>query len=228
MSNRGLNPNVPRQESTATSSSLMLSGMRREKEAPVGFDIDNYSTFPGKILGNGGITESNRSPIDAIWRIFEGRCWRDSVGTAKRQLPPDPMNFLRELKRRNVYKVAVAYAVVGWLLIQAASILFPTFERTGWVMKVFVIAIAADFLALVVWAFELTPEGVKRTEEVRRRRENEPVARGFTSSLSLACFRLGCSFWVAIPSGYRRGHPKSIESKTRGRQNPSRCCPSKI
>ena len=57
MSNRGLNSNVPRQESTATSSSLMLSGMRREKEAPVGLDIDNYSTDPGKVPGKGSTKE---------------------------------------------------------------------------------------------------------------------------------------------------------------------------
>ena len=48
-----------------------------------------------------------------------------------------PRNFFAELKRRNVYKVAVAYAVIAWLLIQAASILFPTFDAPGWVMKVF-------------------------------------------------------------------------------------------
>src|SRR6185312_10740086 len=77
-------------------------------------------------------------------------------------------NFFAELKRRNVYKVAVAYAVVAWLLIQAASILFPTFEAPGWVMKVFVALIAAGFpIALALaWAFELTPEGIKRTDEV--------------------------------------------------------------
>ena len=78
------------------------------------------------------------------------------------------MGFFQELKRRNVYKVAVAYAVVAWLLIQAASILFPTFDAPSWVMKVFVALVAAGFpIALVVaWAFELTPEGLKRTEEV--------------------------------------------------------------
>ena len=77
-------------------------------------------------------------------------------------------NFFAELKRRNVYKVAVAYAVVAWLLIQAASILFPTFEAPAWVMKVFVAVVAAGFpLALVLaWAFELTPEGIKRSEDV--------------------------------------------------------------
>jgi len=80
----------------------------------------------------------------------------------------NPKNFFGELKRRNVYKVAVAYAVIAWLLIQAGSILFPTFEAPGWVMKIFVAIIAAGFpIALVIaWAFELTPEGIKRTEDV--------------------------------------------------------------
>jgi TolB-like protein len=78
-------------------------------------------------------------------------------------------SFFAELKRRNVYKVAVAYAVIAWLLIQAASILFPTFEAPTWVMKVFVVIVAAGFpIALVIaWAFEMTPEGMKRTEDVR-------------------------------------------------------------
>jgi len=55
----------------------------------------------------------------------------------------DVSSFFAELKRRNVYKVAVAYAVIAWLLIQAASILFPTFEAPAWVMKVFVVIVAA-------------------------------------------------------------------------------------
>jgi TolB-like protein/Tfp pilus assembly protein PilF len=77
-------------------------------------------------------------------------------------------DFFAELKRRNVYKVAVAYAIVAWLLVQAASILFPTFEAPSWAMKIFVSAVALGFpIALVIaWAFELTPEGLKRTEDV--------------------------------------------------------------
>jgi TolB-like protein/Flp pilus assembly protein TadD len=76
--------------------------------------------------------------------------------------------FFRELKRRNVYKVAVAYAIVSWLLIQAASILFPTFEAPAWVMKVFVAILVLGFpIALIFsWAFEITPEGIKRESEV--------------------------------------------------------------
>ncbi len=79
----------------------------------------------------------------------------------------DPATFLTELKRRKVYRVAVAYAIVAWLLIQAASILFPTFEAPPWVMKVFVTAVILGFpVALILaWAFELTPEGLRRSEE---------------------------------------------------------------
>src|SRR2546423_78536 len=83
----------------------------------------------------------------------------------------DPATFLTELKRRKVYRVAVAYAIVAWLLIQAASILFPTFEAPAWVMKVFVTAVILGFpVALILaWAFDLTPEGLRRSEEVAPR-----------------------------------------------------------
>jgi len=78
----------------------------------------------------------------------------------------NPRNFFTELKRRNVYKIAIGYGVVAWLLLQAASILFPTFEAPPWTMKVFVAVTALGFpIALIIaWAFELTPEGLKRTE----------------------------------------------------------------
>ena len=55
-------------------------------------------------------------------------------------------NFLAELKRRNVYKVAITYAVVAWLLIQVASILLPTFEAPSWVMKALVVLLAFGFV----------------------------------------------------------------------------------
>src|SRR5438094_5016661 len=77
-------------------------------------------------------------------------------------------NFFAELKRRNVYKVAVAYAVISWLLIQAASILLPTFEAPPWVMKVLVVLLGLGFVIAVFisWAFEMTPEGMKRTSDI--------------------------------------------------------------
>ena len=90
----------------------------------------------------------------------------------------DPATFFTELKRRKVYRVAVAYAIVAWLLIQAASILFPTFEAPLWVMKVFVTAVILGFpVALILaWAFELTPEGIRRAEEVAPRESKTPKA----------------------------------------------------
>ncbi len=80
----------------------------------------------------------------------------------------NPKKFFGELKRRNVYKVAAAYAIVAWLLIQGASILFPTFEAPVWMMKVFVALIALGFpISLILsWAFEITPEGIVRADDV--------------------------------------------------------------
>lgn len=80
----------------------------------------------------------------------------------------DPGAFFNELKRRKVYRVAAAYAIVSWLLVQAASILFPTFEAPAWVMKVFVTAVVLGFpVALILaWAFELTPAGIRRADDV--------------------------------------------------------------
>jgi serine/threonine-protein kinase len=75
-------------------------------------------------------------------------------------------NFFSELKRRNVYKVAVAYAVVAWLLMQIASQIFPFFEIPNWVVRLVVLLLIIGFpIALIIaWAFETTPEGIKRTE----------------------------------------------------------------
>ena len=77
-------------------------------------------------------------------------------------------NFFAELKRRNVYKVAVAYAVVGWLLVQVTTQVFPIFEIPNWALRLIVLGIIIGFpIALVLaWAFELTPEGIKHTEDV--------------------------------------------------------------
>src|SRR5436305_2109627 len=76
-------------------------------------------------------------------------------------------NFFSELKRRNVYKVAVAYAVASWLLIQIATQVFPFFEIPNWAVRLVVLLIAGFPVALVFsWAFEITPEGVVRESEV--------------------------------------------------------------
>jgi len=77
-------------------------------------------------------------------------------------------NFFAELKRRNVYKVAIAYAVVGWLVIQISSTVLPTFHAPEWILQTLLVLVALGFpIALIIaWAFELTPDGLKRTEDV--------------------------------------------------------------
>ena len=108
-------------------------------------------------------------------------------------------NFFAELKRRNVYKVAVAYAVVGWLLVQVATQVFPLFEIPTWAIRLVVLLIVIGFpIALVIaWAFELTPEGIKRTEDVDRATEKRGKSHTWIyvvaigAALSIALFLLG-------------------------------------
>jgi TolB-like protein/Flp pilus assembly protein TadD len=107
-------------------------------------------------------------------------------------------NFLAELKRRNVYKVAIAYGVVAWLLIQIATQVFPFFEIPNWTVRLVVLLIVIGFpIALIIaWAFELTPEGIKRTEDIDLK---QPYSRGGAwiyiavvgAVLSLALFFVG-------------------------------------
>ena len=108
-------------------------------------------------------------------------------------------NFFSELKRRNVYKVAVAYAVVGWLLVQVTTQVFPIFEIPNWALRLIVLAIILGFpIALVIaWAFELTPQGLKRTEDVdvaaqsRRKSYTWIYVVVIGAALSLGLFFLG-------------------------------------
>src|SRR5438876_7105308 len=80
----------------------------------------------------------------------------------------NPKNFFAELKRRNVYKVAIAYAIVAWLLMQVATQVFPFLEIPNWAIRLVIMLIVIGFpISLIIaWAFELTPEGLKRTEDV--------------------------------------------------------------
>lgn len=77
-------------------------------------------------------------------------------------------NFFGELKRRNVYKVAVAYGIVSWLVIQVAAQTFPFLEIPSWCVRLVIVLLLLGFpIAMILaWAYELTPEGIKRTEEV--------------------------------------------------------------
>src|SRR3984893_8771970 len=127
-------------------------------------------------------------------------------------------SFFAELKRRNVYKVAVAYAVVGWVIAQIATQIFPFLEIPNWVVRLVIVLIAIGFpIALVIaWVFEATPEGIKRTEDV------DPVAAARApkkhtwiyvvvvgAALSAALFFLG-----RYTAGNRSGASSELSAKS--------------
>ncbi len=124
----------------------------------------------------------------------------------------NPKNLFAELKRRNVYKVAVAYAVVAWLLIQIATQVFPFFEIPNWTVRLVVLLIAIGFpIALILaWAFELTPEGIKRTKEVE---PNESIARRTGRKLDFLI--IAVLLLVIGVLVYQRLHPqRAMETST--------------
>ena len=92
-------------------------------------------------------------------------------------------NFFVELKQRNVYKVAIAYAVVAWLLMQVASQIFPFFEVPNWAVRLVVLLLITGFpVALILaWAFELTPEGIKRAADVDPSKSIAPKSRNLSA-----------------------------------------------
>src|SRR5438046_4037499 len=110
-----------------------------------------------------------------------------------------PGKFFNELKRRNVYKVAVAYAIVGWLLVQVATQVFPFLEIPNWVVRLVIALVMIGFpIALIIaWAFEATPEGIKRTEDVDLSGERVPKKHAWIyvvvigGAISIALFFLG-------------------------------------
>jgi len=87
-------------------------------------------------------------------------------------------NFFAELKRRKVYRVAVAYAIVSWLLIQIATQVFPFFEIPMWVVRlvVVILVLGLPVALLLSWAFDLTPEGIKRTDDLDEAREHKAAS----------------------------------------------------
>src|SRR5690348_742042 len=128
-------------------------------------------------------------------------------------------NFLSELKRRNVYKVAVAYAVAGWLVAQVATQIFPFLEIPNWVVRLVIVLIAIGFpIALIIaWAFEATPEGIKRTKVADAKHEQ---SNGKTwiyvavigAAISVGLFFIGRYSAQRTPTeGERSGNPSLPE-----------------
>ena len=136
----------------------------------------------------------------------------------------NPGSFFAELKRRNVYKVAVAYAVVAWLLIQIATQVFPFFGIPNWAVQLVVLLLILGFpvAMILAWAFELTPEGIKRAEDVA---PNESITRRTGRKLTallvvLAAVAAGLMVFRFVHShqgdeaGKQSALPAKIESKS--------------
>ena len=86
------------------------------------------------------------------------------------------MSFFDELKRRNVFRVAIAYAITAWVLLQFVDLVLENIQAPDWMMKVFMLGLAIGFPLAVffAWAFEMTPEGVKREADVDRSQSSAP------------------------------------------------------
>jgi TolB-like protein len=111
------------------------------------------------------IAEKRSAPILETEPIPAVSC--SSVDAVANTKSMNPKRFFAELKRRNVYKVAVAYIVAGWALAQGIAQVFPVFDVPNWVVRLIVVLIIIGFPITLIfaWAFEITPEGIKSTEE---------------------------------------------------------------
>ena len=135
-------------------------------------------------------------------------------GTSKAVIPK---NFFGELKRRNVYKVAVAYAIVGWLLVQIATQVFPFLEIPNWVVRLVIVLVAIGFpiVLIIAWAFELTPHGIKRAEDVVLPAGSSSKNRAWIyvavigAALSVGLFFIG-RYTASRTASMEQGHPAAM------------------
>jgi ketosteroid isomerase-like protein len=132
-------------------------------------------------------------------------------------------SLFSELRRRNVFRVALTYAVVAWLLIEIASVSVPMLDAPEWIITAFLVLLALGFaVALFIsWAFEMTPEGLKRTEELS---PDEVIP--YWSRRKFARFIIGTAVIAFALSAYQLLRPRpavrfspASEELRRGQQN---------
>jgi len=137
----------------------------------------------------------------------------------------DKPSFFSELKRRNVYKVAVAYIVGGWALSQGVAQVFPVFDVPNWAIRLVVLLIIIGLpVALVLaWAFEITPQGIKRTEtadampQAARQKKSAwiyVVVLGAVVSIGLFFLGRYTASHATVESGPRQGETGSVPEKS--------------
>ena len=108
------------------------------------------------------------------------------------------MSIFIELKRRNVFKVGIAYIVVAWLLAQVLQLIFESFGTPDWVMKTVLVLMATGliFALFFAWAFEMTPEGLKRESEVDRSQSTTPQTGKKLNNLIFSVLVLALAYFV--------------------------------
>jgi len=114
------------------------------------------------------------------------------------------MNLLDELRRRNVIRVAGFYLVAAWLVVQVAETLLPAFDVPGWVLRAIIVVLALGFIPAVVlaWAFELTPQGIKRERDIDRSTQTvDPTARRLDIAVIVLLLGVAAVTWFRPGAG---------------------------
>ena len=137
------------------------------------------------------------------------------------------MGFFVELRRRNVYRASIIYGMVAWLLIQVATQVFPFFEIPNWVVRLIVVLLVIGFpVALgLAWAFEITPEGIVRTDEVPSEKTIRWKSGRKVGSVIIAILAIA----IAVSCFFSASRPPSRPGSTRPifQKKASLFCPSK-
>lgn len=122
--------------------------------------------------------------------------------------------LISELKRRNVYQVAVAYVVTAWIILQVASIILPTLEAPNWVMKTVLLLLLVGLPAVLVfsWVYEITPEGLKRTENVEQASSITPKTRKRLNWLIIGALSLAITVLILDRFRIKRGIQAASQS----------------
>ncbi|HEV2841032.1 MAG TPA: hypothetical protein VGW39_06900 [Chthoniobacterales bacterium] len=117
----------------------------------------------------------------------------------------NPGNFFAELRRRNIYKVAIAYAMIAWLLVQIATQTFPIFEIPSWCVRLVIVLLLLGFPIAIIftWAYEITPEGIKRTEDLTPEESIKGATGRKLNSLIIGV--LLCAIAFLVFQRFRRG-----------------------
>ena len=124
------------------------------------------------------------------------------------------MSLIVELKRRNVFRVAAAYLVVGWLLTEVLTTILPTLGAPDWISRAIILIFAFGFIPTVIlsWVYELTPQGIKREHEVVR---DESITRNTGQRLeyvTITAIVAGIIFFAFFSAKQFSNGPPAVEA----------------